>query len=97
MEAAGLMDIFGCATIRGICDYADSHKNDGWHKYASASAAAVAKEVLEIVPKPEVLAAPSTAVAGCLVTQTHHGSGHIFAHSGSGNQLNDFLYQPGRF
>jgi nucleoside phosphorylase len=64
MEAAGLMDIFGCATIRGICDYADSHKNDGWHKYASAAAAAIAKEVLEIIPVPLVLAAPLTVVPG---------------------------------
>jgi nucleoside phosphorylase len=50
MEAAGLMNAFGCATIRGICDYADSHKNDCWHKYASAVAAAAAKEVLSIIP-----------------------------------------------
>ncbi|KAH6717482.1 hypothetical protein BKA61DRAFT_323396 [Leptodontidium sp. MPI-SDFR-AT-0119] len=62
MEAAGLMDIFGCATIRGICDYADSHKNDGWHKYASATAAAVAKEVLGIVPVALALAASPVAV-----------------------------------
>jgi nucleoside phosphorylase len=27
MEAAGLMDNFPCLVIRGICDYADSHKN----------------------------------------------------------------------
>jgi nucleoside phosphorylase len=27
MEAAGLMDSFPCLVIRGICDYADSHKN----------------------------------------------------------------------
>jgi nucleoside phosphorylase len=27
MEAAGLMDNFQCLVIRGICDYADSHKN----------------------------------------------------------------------
>jgi nucleoside phosphorylase len=27
MEAAGLMDNFPCIVIRGICDYADSHKN----------------------------------------------------------------------
>ncbi|KAK1994296.1 purine and uridine phosphorylase [Colletotrichum falcatum] len=26
MEAAGLMDNFSCLVIRGICDYADSHK-----------------------------------------------------------------------
>jgi hypothetical protein len=27
MEAARLMDHFLCLVIRGICDYADSHKN----------------------------------------------------------------------
>jgi nucleoside phosphorylase len=27
MEAAGLMNSFPCLVIRGICDYADSHKN----------------------------------------------------------------------
>ena len=30
MEAAGLMDNFPCLVIRGICDYADSHKNKQW-------------------------------------------------------------------
>lgn len=28
MEAAGLMDQFPCLFIRGISDYADSHKDD---------------------------------------------------------------------
>lgn len=27
MEAAGMMDNLQCLPIRGICDYADSHKN----------------------------------------------------------------------
>ena len=30
MEAAGLMDNFPCLMIRGICDYADSHKGKEW-------------------------------------------------------------------
>ena len=30
MEAAGLMNTFPCLVIRGICDYADSHKNKTW-------------------------------------------------------------------
>ncbi|KAH7160534.1 hypothetical protein B0J13DRAFT_581448 [Dactylonectria estremocensis] len=42
MEAAGLMDHFPCLVIRGICDYADSHKNDRWQRYASATAASFA-------------------------------------------------------
>ncbi|EAQ90477.1 hypothetical protein CHGG_02412 [Chaetomium globosum CBS 148.51] len=46
MEAAGLMNHFPCLVIRGICDYADSHKNDRWQRYASATAAAYTKELL---------------------------------------------------
>ncbi|KAK5201809.1 hypothetical protein LTR41_012100, partial [Exophiala xenobiotica] len=46
MEAAGLMNDFPCVVIRGICDYADSHKNDGWQKCAALVAAAYAKELL---------------------------------------------------
>lgn len=63
MEASGLMDVFDFATIRGICDYADSHKNDGWHGYAAATAAAIAKEVLSIIPAQEVVAAPPMTIA----------------------------------
>ncbi|KAI9037716.1 5'-methylthioadenosine/S-adenosylhomocysteine nucleosidase family protein [Aspergillus affinis] len=50
MEAAGLMNDFPCLVIRGISDYADSHKNDRWQKYAAMSAASYAKELLGIVP-----------------------------------------------
>ncbi|KIN07086.1 hypothetical protein OIDMADRAFT_70982, partial [Oidiodendron maius Zn] len=46
MEAAGLMDNFRCLVIRGICDYADSHKNKIWQPYAAATAAAFARALL---------------------------------------------------
>jgi hypothetical protein len=49
MEAAGLMDDFPCLMVRGICDYADSHKNKYWQPYAAATAAAYAKELLHII------------------------------------------------
>ncbi|KAF3274689.1 hypothetical protein TWF970_007676 [Orbilia oligospora] len=35
---------------RGVCDYADSHKNKLWQPYAAAIAAACAKELLSIIP-----------------------------------------------
>jgi nucleoside phosphorylase len=54
MEAAGLMNSFPCLVIRGICDYADSHKNKRWQSYAAATAAACAKEVLLVIPPAEV-------------------------------------------
>ncbi|KAG9657509.1 purine and uridine phosphorylase, partial [Aureobasidium melanogenum] len=50
MEAAGLMNDFPCLVIRGISDYCDSHKNDGWQKYAAASAAAYTRELLLSIP-----------------------------------------------
>ena len=55
MEAAGLMDNFRCLVIRGICDYADSHKNKIWQPYAAATAAAFARVLLEFIDKQEVI------------------------------------------
>ncbi|QYS94974.1 Kinesin [Trichoderma simmonsii] len=59
MESAGLMDSFPCLVIRGICDYADSHKNKRWQPYASAAAAAYAKELLCVIPPAEAASASS--------------------------------------
>ena len=51
MEGAGAMadSSLGCLVIRGICDYCDSHKSDGWQDYAAAVAAAYAVELLKVV------------------------------------------------
>ena len=55
MEASGLMNTFPCLVIRGICDYADSHKNKRWQPYAAAAAAAYAKDLLLVIPAAEVM------------------------------------------
>lgn len=49
MEAAGIMD-YRALVIRGVCDYADSHKNDEWHNFAAVAAAAYAKTLLHAMP-----------------------------------------------
>jgi nucleoside phosphorylase len=54
-EAAGLMDNFPCLVIRGICDYADSHKNKRWQPYAAAVASAYMKELLMVIPVTQVV------------------------------------------
>ncbi|KAL7768544.1 hypothetical protein ACKLNR_002845 [Fusarium oxysporum f. sp. zingiberi] len=54
MEAAGLMNHFPCLVVRGICDYADSHKNKEWQGYAAMIASAYAKELLEQIPPNKV-------------------------------------------
>jgi nucleoside phosphorylase len=65
MEAAGLVDHFPCLVIRGICDYADSHKAKDWQNYAAATAAAYAKEFLMEIPECQrrVLPAESSYIA----------------------------------
>jgi hypothetical protein len=55
MEAAGLIDNFRCLMIRGICDYADSHKNKIWQPYAAATAAAFARALLSFIDEQEVI------------------------------------------
>jgi nucleoside phosphorylase len=47
MEAYGIWDNLPCLVIKGVCDYADSHKNKHWQHYAAATAAACMKAVLE--------------------------------------------------
>jgi nucleoside phosphorylase len=54
MEAAGLMNNFPCIVIRGICDYADSHKSDEWQEHAAAVASAFTKELLEYVQPSDI-------------------------------------------
>ncbi|KAL2850313.1 hypothetical protein BJY01DRAFT_261588 [Aspergillus pseudoustus] len=58
MEGAGLWTKFNCLVIKGVCDYADSHKNKDWQAYAAAVAAAAAKEVLGQYAPPEKSASP---------------------------------------
>ncbi|THY28239.1 hypothetical protein D6D00_04385 [Aureobasidium pullulans] len=54
MEAAGALNDFPCLVVRGISDYSDSHKNDKWHGYAAAVAAAYARELFFHMPVDEV-------------------------------------------
>lgn len=59
MEAAGLMNRFPCLVVRGISDYADSHKSDGWQGYAAGVAAAYAKDLLMVLPPSSVASTPT--------------------------------------
>lgn len=81
MEAAGLINEFPCIVIRGISDYADSHKNKHWQKYAAATAAAFAKELLNIIP-PSQLVNTSTVDAATLENAADLAGSAIFSPSG---------------
>ncbi|KAF3066622.1 Ankyrin repeat domain-containing protein 50 [Trichoderma lentiforme] len=48
MEGSGVWEAFPAAlVIKGVCDYADSHKNKTWQPYAAATAAAATKAILQ--------------------------------------------------
>ncbi|KAF6832813.1 hypothetical protein CPLU01_05902 [Colletotrichum plurivorum] len=96
IEAAGLMSEFRCIVVRGISDYADSHKNDDWQHYAAATAAACTKELLAYIdPKPAPVSALSADAASnhdsAAAGHVFHGKGIQNSGSGSfsvGNDLN---------
>ncbi|KAG8623265.1 hypothetical protein KVT40_008241 [Elsinoe batatas] len=80
MEAAGVMNSFPSLVVRGISDYADSHKHQSklWQPYAAATAAACTKEILLKVPSrtsPETLQPdPSYFFSTMLVQEPHTSS-----------------------
>ncbi|TKA40787.1 hypothetical protein B0A54_08057 [Friedmanniomyces endolithicus] len=47
MEGAGAWEVFGTIVIKGVVDYADSHKNKLWQGYAAARAALCATALIE--------------------------------------------------
>ncbi|OAQ59914.1 P-loop containing nucleoside triphosphate hydrolase [Pochonia chlamydosporia 170] len=53
MESGGVVADHQALVIRGICDYADA-QNKRWQKYAAATAAAYAKEVLSMISPVEI-------------------------------------------
>ncbi|KAL0934874.1 kinesin light chain [Colletotrichum truncatum] len=55
MEGAGVWDEFSCIVVKGVCDYADSHKNKKWQHFAAATAASTTKAILEHYANTEYL------------------------------------------
>ncbi|KAH6986907.1 nucleoside phosphorylase domain-containing protein [Ilyonectria destructans] len=47
MEGAGVWEQqLPCMIVKGACDYADSHKNKAWHRFAAATAASAARALI---------------------------------------------------
>ncbi|CRG89802.1 Nuclear pore complex protein Nup205 [Talaromyces islandicus] len=47
MEGLGVWDTLPCLVIKGVCGYADSHKNKDWQHYAAVTAAICMKAILQ--------------------------------------------------
>ncbi|KAG4282092.1 hypothetical protein FPRO06_10995 [Fusarium proliferatum] len=83
-EAVGLMNHFPCMVIRGICDYADTHKNDQWQGYAAMTAAAYAKDLLYQIH-------PNRAEAETKISDVLSGiQNQLLATTGKVNTINDY-------
>ncbi|KAL5365108.1 hypothetical protein BJX96DRAFT_7208 [Aspergillus floccosus] len=74
METAGLIDVRPSIPIRGICDYSDSHKGKGWQRFAAATAAAFARELLEELPGTDVRTDVHVSDT-CMRDSVHHSLG----------------------
>ncbi|KAJ9427618.1 hypothetical protein QL093DRAFT_2587216 [Fusarium oxysporum] len=73
MEAAGTMNRIPIGVIRGVCDYADQHKNKEWQPYAAAMAAAYAKAVIyelglgKVMPSSSMMHEAKHALCGTIL------------------------------
>ncbi|KAL2680329.1 hypothetical protein Neosp_007926 [[Neocosmospora] mangrovei] len=47
MEGAGVWDELPSIIVKGVCDYADSHKHKAWQNFAAATSASTCKAILE--------------------------------------------------
>ena len=53
MEGAGAWEVFGTIVVKGVVDYADSHKNKKWRGYPAARAALCAAAMIEEIDLPD--------------------------------------------
>jgi nucleoside phosphorylase len=64
MEGAGVWDEVPSVVIKGVCDYADCHKNKRWQDFAAATAAAAMKALLERYIQTDKLPGPAIPDGG---------------------------------
>ncbi|KAH0441202.1 hypothetical protein CcaCcLH18_02112 [Colletotrichum camelliae] len=87
-EGAGIWDQIPCIIVKGVCDYADSHRNKKWQPYAAVAAASVTKALLErYIQEDKPRAFQSSSSSGRVAQQfTDTGSGTQNNNSGEGKQ-----------
>jgi nucleoside phosphorylase len=90
MEAVGALADFPCMVIRGISDYCDSHKDDIWHGYAAAVAAAYARQLFFHMAVEEVAKSVGKARQAEPASSpfNHFGSGDQFNNTGATQSIN---------
>ena len=59
MEGAGTWNILPTIIVKGVCDFADSHKSKSYQEFAAINAAAGAKALMEEWTNTDVLEEPA--------------------------------------
>ncbi|KAH8669114.1 nucleoside phosphorylase domain-containing protein [Xylariales sp. PMI_506] len=85
MEALPATVQTNCLVIRGISDYADSHKSYVWQPYAAATAAAFARQLLKDMPPKEIQRIPYRALSVSTMSSLEYG--------GSATAVSDIKYE----
>jgi nucleoside phosphorylase len=75
MESAVLMDTWHPLIVRGISDYGDSHYDWKWTQYASATASAVAKSIIQTMRVSESLVAQEVSFMPVVRPESATGEG----------------------
>ncbi|EHA23786.1 hypothetical protein ASPNIDRAFT_181107, partial [Aspergillus niger ATCC 1015] len=65
IEGTGVCSFFPSLVIKGVCDYADSHKNKLWQDYAAATAASCTKAFLQHWATDAMSTTVNTAAGSC--------------------------------
>ncbi|KAI6376853.1 hypothetical protein MCOR31_001456 [Pyricularia oryzae] len=94
MEGAGIWSEFrSVVIIKGVSDYADSHKTKTWQQYAASRSAAATKVFLHFYPnltaslEPRLPLMPSAVSTPQPVSQHNSGSAKVATTPGAGNIL----------
>ncbi|RCI14837.1 hypothetical protein L249_6700 [Ophiocordyceps polyrhachis-furcata BCC 54312] len=96
MEGAGAWDELPCVVVKGICDYADSHKSKEWQPYAAATASAVVKAILmryTVTENPHLQPLPDNDEKLAETEAPDHGNSSLssMVHRSAGQTLNDAI------
>ncbi|KAH7317074.1 nucleoside phosphorylase domain-containing protein [Stachybotrys elegans] len=67
MEGAGVWDELPCLVVKGVCAYADGHRNKSWQEFAAATAAAVTRAIIEKYPTTQKAVEDSAKEGGKMI------------------------------
>ncbi|KAL4817230.1 putative kinesin light chain [Aspergillus spinulosporus] len=95
MEGAGVWDNVPCIIVKGVCDYADSHKNKLWQAYAAATGASAAKALLEYwMPNTREIHGPTTLIKHHHVMIPFARNPHFVGRQGEIQKIEDLITVP---